>query len=99
MISSRGGLNEVLLLLCMERNATALSKCNEMMTLPEYSQNAKFWYVHAICANRAEDIFTAMTSLEMALMLDPSLEEISRLDSDVMDVIDLIRPLDDAPVY
>ena len=98
-IASRGGLNEILLLLCMERNATALSKCNEMMTLPEYSQNAKFWYVHAICANRAEDIFTAMTSLEMALMLDPSLEEISRLDSDVMDVIDLIRPLDDAPVY
>jgi hypothetical protein len=40
-----------------------------------------------------------MTSLEMALMLDPSFEEISRLDSDVMDVIDLIRPLDDAPVY
>ena len=98
-IASRGGLNEILLLLCMERNATALSKCNELMTLPEYSQNAKFWYVHAICANRAEDIFTAMTSLEMALMLDPSLEEISRLDSDVMDVIDLIRPLDDAPVY
>ena len=98
-IASRGGLNEILLLLCMERNATALSKCNALMTLPEYSQNAKFWYVHAICANRAEDIFTAMTSLEMALMLDPSLEEISRLDSDVMDVIDLIRPLDDAPVY
>lgn len=98
-IASRGGLNEILLLLCMERNATALSKCNALMTLPEYSQNAKFWYVHAICANRAEDIFTAMTSLEMALMLDPGLEEISRLDSDVMDVIDLIRPLEDAPVY
>ena len=32
-------------------------------------------------------------------LVDPSLEEISRLDSDVMDVIDLIRPLDDAPVY
>ena len=95
MIASRGGLNEVLLLLCMERNATALSKCNELMTLPEYSQNAKFWYVHAVCANRAEDIFTAMTSLEMALMLDPSLEETARLDSDAMDIIDLIRPEED----
>ena len=99
MISSRGGLNEILLLLCMERNATALSKCNEMMTLPEYSQNAKFWYIHAVCANRTDDVFTAMTSLEMALMLDPSLEEIARLDSDAMDVIDLIRPTEEGAQY
>ncbi|MBE6237266.1 MAG: hypothetical protein E7116_03805 [Bacteroidales bacterium] len=95
MLASRGGLNEILILLCMERNATALSKCNELMTLPEFSHNAKFWYVHAVCANRAEDIFTAMTSLEMALMLDPSLEEIARLDSDAMDVIELIRPTEE----
>ena len=66
-----------------------------MMTLPEYSQNAKFWYVHAICANRADDVFTAMISLETAITLDPGLEEIARLDSDVMDVIDLIRPTED----
>ena len=94
-LASHGGLNEILLLLCMERNATALSKCNELMTHAEYNQNAKFWYVHAVCANRTEDIFTAMTSLEMALMLDPSLEETARLDSDAMDIIDLIRPTDD----
>lgn len=97
MIASRGGLNEVLLLLCMERNANALSKCNELMTLPEYNKSAKFWYVHAICSNRAEDIFTAMISLETALAIDPDLEEIARLDSDVMDVIDLIRPLEENP--
>ena len=98
MISLKGGLNEVLLLLCMDRNATALKKCNEMMTLPEYSQNAKFWYIHAICANRTEDIFTAMISLETALALDPSLEEISRLDSDMMDVIELVRPTEQTAV-
>ena len=96
--ASRGGLNEILLLLCMERNATALHKANELMTFPEYAQNAKFWYVHAICTNRSDDIFTAMMSLETALALDPDLEEIARLDSDMMDVIDLIRPLDD-PQY
>ena len=94
MIASRGGLNEVLLLLCMDRNATAKKKCEEMMTLPEYSSSAKFWYVHAICANRADDIFTAMISLETALGLDPELEEIARLDSDMMDVIELVRPLE-----
>jgi hypothetical protein len=82
----------------MDRNVTALTKCNELMTFPEYNQKGKFWYVHAICANRNDDIFTAMTSLEMALMLEPDLEEISRLDSDMMDVIDLIRPLDE-PQY
>ena len=91
-LASRGGLNEVLLLLCMERNATALSKCNDLMATGDYNDNAKFWYVHAVCANRTEDIFTAMTSLEMALMLDPSLEETARLDSDAMDIVDLIRP-------
>ena len=91
-LASRGGLNEVLLLLCMERNHNALAKCNELMSTGEYNENAKFWYVHAVCANRTEDIFTAMTSLEMALMLDPSLEETARLDSDAMDIVDLIRP-------
>ena len=91
-LASRGGLNEVLLLLCMERNHNALAKCNELMATGEYNENAKFWYVHAVCANRTEDIFTAMTSLEMALMLDPSLEETARLDSDAMDIVDLIRP-------
>ena len=94
MISSRGGLNEVLLLLCMERNVRALEKCNEMMTLPQYADNAKFWYIHAVCANRTDDIFTAMMSMEQALALDPDLEEIGRLDSDAMDIIDLIRPED-----
>ena len=94
-IASRGGLNEVLLLLCMERNATALNKCNELMTHAEYSQNAKFWYVHAVCANRAEDVFTAMISLETALALDPDLEQTAKLDSDVMDVLELIRPPED----
>lgn len=98
-IASRGGLNEVLLLLCMERNATALSKCNEMMTHPEYSQNAKFWYIHAVCANRVEDVFTAMISLETAIALDPALEETARLDSDVMDVIELIRPTEEPETY
>ena len=78
----------------MERNVTALNKCNEMMTLPQYSQNAKFWYIHAVCANRNDDIFTAMMSMETALALDPKLEETARLDSDAMDIIELIRPED-----
>ena len=98
MFSKQGGLNEILLLLCLERNATALTKCNELMTFPEYSQNAKYWYVHAICANRTEDVFTAMISLETAITLDPNLVEIARLDADMMDVIELIRPTENPEV-
>ncbi|MBR4882468.1 MAG: hypothetical protein IKU18_01180, partial [Bacteroidales bacterium] len=97
MFASRGGLNEILILLCLERNKAAMEKCNELQTLPEYNKNGKFWYVHAICANRTDDIFTAMISLEAALTLDPDLEQIARLDSDMIDVIDLIRPLEEAP--
>lgn len=95
MFASRGGLNEILILLCLERNKAAMEKCNELQTLPEYNKNGKFWYVHAICANRTDDIFTAMISLEAALTLDPDLEQIARLDSDMIDVIDLIRPLEE----
>lgn len=99
MIASRGGLNEVLLLLCMERNAAALEKCNALMTYPEYSQSAKFWYVYAVCTNRADDIMSAMMGLEMALALDPSLVETAKLDGDIMDVVELLFPPEEETDY
>jgi hypothetical protein len=40
-----------------------------------------------------------MISLETALALDPELEETARLDSDVMDVIELIRPTEESQDY
>jgi hypothetical protein len=36
-----------------------------------------------------------MISMETALALDPSLEELGRLDSDAMDIIELIRPTEE----
>lgn len=99
MIASRGGLNEVLLLLCMERNAAALEKCNALMTYPEYSQSAKFWYVYAVCTNRADDIMSAMMGLEMAFALDPSLVETAKLDGDIMDVVELLFPPEEETDY
>ena len=33
-----------------------------------------------------------MDALQCALTLDPSLEELARLDSDVMDILDIIKP-------
>jgi hypothetical protein len=99
MFASQGGLNEILLLLCMERNKQAWDKCNKLQTQPEYINNAKFWYIHALCANRMDDIFTAMTSLDLALRIDPDLEDTAKMDGDMMDVIDLLMPVEEGVVY
>ena len=36
-----------------------------------------------------------MTAMEQAIALNPDLIEIARLDSDVMDIIDIIAPKDE----
>lgn len=91
-IASKGGLNEVLLLLCQGRNKAADEKMTVLLEDQTNWQNADIWYVKAICANRLEDLNWAIEALNQAVMLDPKLIEIARLDSDVMDVIDIIMP-------
>lgn len=91
-IASMGGLNEVLILLCMGRNKEADAKMTVLLEDQSNWQNADIWYVKAICANRLEDLNWAIEALNQAVMLDPKLIEIARLDSDVMDVIDIIMP-------
>ena len=58
-------------------------------------QNANIWYVKAICANRLDDLSWAIEALQQAIILDPHLIEIARLDSDVMDIIDILVPLEE----
>ena len=88
-MASKGGLNEVLVLLCMGRNKEADAKISVLL---EDKKNPNIWYVKAICANRLEDLGWAIEALTQAITLDPKLEEIARLDSDVMDVMDIIKP-------
>ena len=52
----------------------------------------------AICANRLEDLNWAIEAMTQAVALDPKLEEIARLDSDVMDIIDIISPQEEETV-
>lgn len=92
LIAARGGINEVLILLCMNRNQEALEKTQIMANDPQYNNSSKFWYVRAVCTNRVEDLPMAMMSLKRAIALDPSLEEIAKLDSDIMDVLEIIKP-------
>jgi hypothetical protein len=46
-----------------------------------------------------DDIFTAMTSLDLALRIDPDLEDTAKMDGDMMDVIDLLMPVEEGVVY
>ena len=91
-IASMGGLNEVLILLCQGRNKDADAKMTILLEDQNNWKNANIWYVKAICANRLEDLNWAIEALNQAIMLDPKLIEIARLDSDVMDVLDIILP-------
>ena len=91
-IASKGGLNEILILLCMGRNKDADAKINVLLEDKSNWSNPNIWYVKAICANRLEELNWAVEALTQAINLNPKLEEIARLDSDVMDIIDIIRP-------
>ena len=94
-IASMGGLNEVLILLCQGRNKEADAKMTVMLEDQSNWDKAEIWYVKAICANRLEDLNWAIDALTQAVTLDPELEEIARLDSDVMDIMDIIKPLEE----
>lgn len=91
-VASMGGLNEVLILLCMGKNKEADAKISVLLEDQNNWKNASIWYVKAICANRLDDLNWAIEALSQAIMLKPELEEIARLDSDVMDVMDIISP-------
>ena len=40
-----------------------------------------------------------MTSLDLALRIDPDLEDMAKMDGDMMDVIDLLMPVEEGAVY
>lgn len=90
LIVSKGGLNEVLILLCMDRNKDAEQKITALLDLPENSDNAHMWYIRAVCANRTDNLTIAMESLRRALLLKPDLKETAKLDSDIMDILELV---------
>jgi tetratricopeptide (TPR) repeat protein len=97
-LASMGGLNEVLILLCMGRNKDADAKITAILEDQSNWKNADVWYVKAICANRLEDLNWAIEALQQAITIDPKLIEIARLDSDVMDVLDIIMPPEEEEV-
>lgn len=90
IIASKGGLNEILILLCLNRNKEAEQRIIGLLDIPENTGNAHYWYIRAICANRNDSLTMAIESLRKALGLNPSLKEIAKKDSDIMDILELI---------
>lgn len=90
VIGPKGGLNEILLLLGLKYNTQAYEKMKVFMQDQKNTTNAKAWYINALCANRKDDIMVALTSMGMALQLDPSLAEIAQIDSDLMDIYEIV---------
>ena len=91
-ISSKGGLNEVLILLCLGRNIDADKKITALLEDEANWKDARMWYTKAVCANRLEDLNWAMEALTKAVTLEPKLIDVARLDADVMDVIEILYP-------
>lgn len=81
-ISEDSPLNEVLLLLAVKDNATAHQKAEQL------GGSAVEEYVKAIAANRMDNYMAAITHLENAVALDPSLLDTARVDGDLTDLVE-----------
>lgn len=79
--ASRGGTNEVVLLLALKRNEEAFEKTDE---LPE---EALTYYLRAVAANRLDKITDAFANLKKAFAADPKLKDVARIDGDVTDML------------
>lgn len=81
-ISEDSPLNEVLLLLALKDNDHAWQKASKL------GDSAVEEYVKAVAANRVDEFLAAITHLENAFRLDPSLREVARIDGDVVDLLE-----------
>ncbi len=91
-ISEDSPLNEVILLLTMKDNDRAWRKAKKL------GNSAVEEYIKAVAANRVDDYLAAISHLENAFSLDPSLREIAKIDGDIIDLLeeeDLNDPNDD----
>ncbi|MFI3305641.1 MAG: hypothetical protein R3Y68_03905 [Rikenellaceae bacterium] len=91
IIAPMGGLNEVLLLLCLNEDQEAFEKAKMLTEDPQYAQNAKVWYIYATCANRLDDLTWAQIALTNALTIDRSLLNIAKIDSELLDLVEIVE--------
>lgn len=83
VIGKLGGINQVVLLLCLKRNREAW----EVLKKIENSV-AEVEYLKAIAANRLDNVQDAYIHLRKAIEMKPELREIARKDGDVLDLLE-----------
>lgn len=83
-IAADSPFNEVLMLLALKANDQAWEKAQKL------GDSAKEEYIKAVAANRNDQYLPALTHLENAFRLDPSLRDIARVDGDVVDLLNEI---------
>ncbi len=87
---AKGGLNDILVLLALKRNAEAYSKISAMPLPDDIEAKATQLYVRAVCANRMENLSDAITSLQAAVDMHRPLGDIMNVDADLVDLVELI---------
>lgn len=85
-ISDESPRNEVVILLAKKENARAWYKAQLL------GDTAEEEYIKAIAAYRVDEYMPALTHIQKALELDPSLREIAKIDGDL---IELMKDVDD----
>lgn len=78
-------INRAVLLLCMRRNDEAWEALKNLK-----DDSAEAEYVRAIAANRRNDVNMAAYHMKRALAKKPELEDIMKVDGDVLDLKELI---------
>ncbi len=81
-ISADSPFNEVLLLLAIKADKQAYEKSKNL------GGSALEEYIKATAANRVDEYLAAITHIEKAFKLDPSLRDIARIDGDVIDLLE-----------
>lgn len=81
-VSADSPFNEVLLLLAIKANDKAWQKAQKL------GDSAREEYIKAVAANRVNQYMAAITHLEHAIALDPSLRQLAEIDGDVLDLLE-----------
>lgn len=81
-VSADSPFNEVLLLLAIKANDKAWQKAQKL------GDSAREEYIKAVAANRVDQYMAAITHLDRAIELDPSLRKLAEIDGDVLDLLE-----------
>ncbi len=94
-LAEPGSLNEIVLIMALEEYGRANTLLQTYLEDIAHQNEAPAWYLYAICASKLYDVLGAMDYLQHSFTLDPSLEDIAMIDSNISDIYELIQSMND----